>query len=145
MKRFLRTEFLLSLLATIAGLVILAGATGTVGSIAGAALAAIGAAGYTASRAGEKKVRAAIEATGRPGIKTTEFWLSAVAAVGGVVVPELADAGASETVQQIAGFALSGLAAAGYTVQQGDVKSAQAQGDVDEIDDVELGLHLGEG
>ena len=59
----------------------------------------------------------------KPGYKTTEFWLTAICAVGsllwgaGVLKPEGAG-----TANQVLGFVASALAALGYTVSSGLAK-----------------------
>lgn len=64
----------------------------------------------------------------RSGLKSTEFWFSAITAVlgfliaGGVVDPE-----GSGTTSKIVGFACSALAALGYTVSRTLVKKADAE------------------
>jgi hypothetical protein len=118
-----KTEFILALVATLLGLAMLAlPSGGTVVNILGAAVAALGTVGYTANRAGFKKVEASIGITGKPGYKTTEFYLSAVASLGGLIQPLLANA---STAQQIAGAVLGVLGSMGYVTNRTEVKKAE--------------------
>lgn len=116
-----KTELILTALATVAGILMLAflGTDSTVAAYAGTVLAALANVGYAAQRAGVKKVEAAVIAGVKPGYKTTEFYLSAIATVAGFVVPFLPDA---TVAQQIGGAVLSALSAVGYTVQRSEVK-----------------------
>ena len=63
----------------------------------------------------------------KPGIKTTEFWVSTIIAVFGVLVatgvitPEQNSA-LSESVTQIAGAIMSAAGAFGYAVSRGNAK-----------------------
>ncbi len=61
----------------------------------------------------------------KPGYKTTEFWLSAVATLGGLV---LASGAVSEggSIANILGLVLSTLATLGYTGSRAAVKKAQS-------------------
>jgi len=57
----------------------------------------------------------------KPGYKTTEFWLSALAAVVGIVVASGA-VPEGGIAAQIVGAVISGLAAMGYSVSRGLAK-----------------------
>jgi formate hydrogenlyase subunit 3/multisubunit Na+/H+ antiporter MnhD subunit len=69
----------------------------------------------------------------RSGVKSTEFWITAVVAVLGMIGPTLLNMFGSEeslpdwakTATQIAGAGLAALAAMGYTVARSGVKKAQ--------------------
>lgn len=71
----------------------------------------------------------------RPGLKSTEFWITAAVAVLGMVGPALLNTFGSEdnlpdwakTLTQIAGAGLAALTAMGYTVSRAGVKKAQLQ------------------
>jgi len=58
------------------------------------------------------------------GIKTTEFWLSLVAVVGGFILSSglLTEGGTAAT---ITGAIVAGLAALGYTASRGKIKSGK--------------------
>lgn len=61
----------------------------------------------------------------KAGYKTTEFWLSTIAVVVGVVVSAgLADPDGAGTWDKIVGVVCSLLAAMGYTVARSNVKAA---------------------
>jgi hypothetical protein len=66
------------------------------------------------------------EETPKPtrGIKTTEFWLSLAAVVGGFILSSglLVEGGTAAT---ITGAIVAGLAALGYTASRGKVKSGK--------------------
>lgn len=57
----------------------------------------------------------------KPGYKSTEFWLSAVAAIVGAVMASGAFA-ANSDVMKVAGMATMALAALGYSVSRGMAK-----------------------
>jgi hypothetical protein len=71
----------------------------------------------------------------RSGIKSTEFWITALVAVLGIVSPTLINMFGSEdalpdwakTASQLAGAGLAALAAMGYTVSRAGVKKAQLE------------------
>ena len=64
----------------------------------------------------------------RSGLKSTEFWLSAVTAIVGLVIAGgIVDPEGSSTASKIVGFACSALAALGYTVSRTLVKKADAE------------------
>lgn len=58
----------------------------------------------------------------KPGFKTTEFWLTAVGSIAGLILAAgLED---SHILVKIAGLALTGLSILGYQVTRGSVKKA---------------------
>ncbi len=62
--------------------------------------------------------------TQKPGIKTTEFWLSAIAVLLGVLISAgLVDPEGTSEMDQIAGVIVAGLGSAGYAVSRGKAKS----------------------
>lgn len=61
----------------------------------------------------------------RPGYKTTEFWLSALATLLGLFVASGA-LGDDHYFMKVAGMALSALAALGYSAARAKVKSAES-------------------
>jgi len=64
----------------------------------------------------------------RTGIHTSEFWLSSIAAILGIVLASgYIDMESSNTASKIAGGAVSLLAALGYTVSRTLVKKADAE------------------
>jgi drug/metabolite transporter (DMT)-like permease len=64
----------------------------------------------------------------RSGLKSTEFWLSAVTAVIGLLIAgNIIDPEGSSSASRIVGFACSALAALGYTVSRTLVKKADAE------------------
>jgi len=63
----------------------------------------------------------------KPGIKTTEFWMAAIAQVVGIltlfgVVEPAKSSLIVEAVQQIAGGLIMGLSALGYSISRGQAK-----------------------
>jgi len=58
----------------------------------------------------------------KPGYKTTEFWLTAVAVVAGLV----ASAGIDGVVAKAAGLVVSALASMGYSASRAKTKAAEA-------------------
>ena len=59
----------------------------------------------------------------KPGYKTTEFWLSALCAVGSLLWgPGILNPEGAGTANQIFGFVASALTALGYTVSRGLAK-----------------------
>jgi len=63
----------------------------------------------------------------KSGIKTTEFWMSAIAQVVGIlalfgVVEPAKSSLIVEAVQQIAGGLIMGLSALGYSISRGQAK-----------------------
>tara|TARA_R100000808_G_scaffold25091_1_gene61744 strand:- start:9168 stop:9401 length:234 start_codon:yes stop_codon:yes gene_type:complete len=64
----------------------------------------------------------------RSGIRSSEFWLSSITAILGIVLASGAvDLESSSTVSKIVGGAVSILAALGYTVSRSIVKKADAE------------------
>ena len=64
----------------------------------------------------------------RSGIRSSEFWLSSVTAILGIVLASgVVDLESSSTVSKIVGGAVSILAALGYTVSRSMVKKADAE------------------
>jgi len=59
----------------------------------------------------------------KPGYKTTEFWLAAVASLGGLVMASGA-VGEDSTIGKVVGLILTGLATMGYTASRSAVKKA---------------------
>jgi len=59
----------------------------------------------------------------KPGYKTTEFWLAAVASLGGLVMASGA-VGEESTIGKVVGLILTGLATMGYTASRSAVKKA---------------------
>ncbi len=62
----------------------------------------------------------------KPGYKTTEFWMSTVVTLIGLIVAS----GAIETTStwgQVLAYAMSTLATLGYTASRGRVKAAEAE------------------
>lgn len=62
----------------------------------------------------------------KPGYKTTEFWLSTVAVIVGLVMASGAIVEGSQAAQ-IAGFIASALAAMGYSYSRGNTKAGAGQ------------------
>ncbi len=58
----------------------------------------------------------------KPGYKTTEFWLTVVAAVAGLIIAS----GVDGDVAKYAGLALTALTTLGYGKARSDVKAAEA-------------------
>ena len=63
----------------------------------------------------------------KPGWKTTEFWLSIVAALLSFVFASGVLTGAADWLVQVIGLAAGALTALGYTVTRGTVKKTEAQ------------------
>ena len=59
----------------------------------------------------------------KPGYKTSEFWLSAVATIGGLVLASGAFV-EGDTGFKIASLVMSALASMGYSASRGKAKSA---------------------
>jgi len=117
-----KTEFWLALAATVVGLFALGLPAGPTVNICGAVLAGLAAVGYTAQRAGVKLVTDAVAGSGKPGYKTTEFWLSVVATLGGAFQPLMVEGNA----QAIAGTILAALAGMGYVSSRSNIKKSRA-------------------
>jgi hypothetical protein len=73
--------------------------------------------------ADEEKKEAQPEAGGKPGVKTTEFWLTAIVTIAGLVVASGVFPSESPWVK-VAGLVVSAGAALGYTAVRGGVKKA---------------------
>lgn len=72
---------------------------------------------------GENKVR-----TDKPGFKTTEFWLSTLATIGGLVLASgvLGTMGSTgDTISVVVGAAIALLASLGYTGARTELKKSQ--------------------
>jgi hypothetical protein len=119
------TEFYLAAGAVLLGGIVAAGAvpsTGPVGQGVGAVVGVLGALGYTVSRAWAK-------VTPGKGWKSTEYWLSAVAAVVGVLLTS--DAFPSTgPVGKVLGMVSTLLAAMGYGIARGIAKGDAAASDI---------------
>jgi len=70
----------------------------------------------------------------KPGYKTTEFWLSLLALILGVLIASGYIGESTGTAKAIA-FAASALTALGYNVSRGMVKKAESLGDLIKRDD----------
>lgn len=113
------SEFYLALAAVLVGGVVASGAVpsaGPIGQGAGALVSVLAALGYTASRTWAK-------VTPGKGWRSTEYWLSAAAAVVGILLTS--DAFPSTgTVGKVLGLVSTVLAAMGYSAARGLAKAA---------------------